>query len=112
MPTEAHYRSAAADLRGRARTYVDAAAWAPPRPARRFVGDGPVAHRVDREFEGLLRQLVAVADELRRVAGECERRAEVCRAYRLDLARHLALPDEIRGHVPRPARPAPWVEIG
>lgn len=110
MPTESQYRSAAGDFRMRANTFRDTAAWAPPRPSSGFTGDGPIATAVDDGFAGALRRLVDAAGELDAVAGECERRADVCRGYYAELRAYASLPWHIREYVPYPARPAWWVE--
>ena len=110
MPTEHEYRAAAHDLRVLARGHRDAIAWAPRRPATGFTGDGPVADAIDTGFDRALRWLSDAADQIDRAASECERRADVCRAHRHDLARWDELPLHIRERVPVPARPAPWVD--
>lgn len=109
MPTESQYRSAADEFRTRAGTYRETAAWAPTQPASGFTGDGPIATAVDDAFVGVLRRLTDAAGELDAVAGECERRAEVCRNYYAELRTYASLPWNVREHIPYPSRPAWWV---
>ncbi len=110
MPTESQYRSAADEFRRRALAHRETIAWSSPRPSQRFVGDGPVADRIDRAVEMVLRRLGDAADQLDGAARECERRAAVCRAYHDDLRRYGALPWHIREHTVEPTRPARWVD--
>jgi hypothetical protein len=111
MPNQHEYQAAAEDLRWRARAYRDAIAWSPRRPAGDFTGPGPVADAIDAGHRLALRALGAAADEIETIAAECDRRAEVCRAYRQDLATYHALPHGIREHARVPVRPATWVDV-
>lgn len=110
MPTEHHYRTAADDLRLRARAYRDTVAWSPRRVADGFTGDGPVGEAVTDGYRRTLVALEGAADRFEAAAAECERRADVCRDHRRALDRWWALPDQIRAVTSAPARPASWVD--
>lgn len=110
MPTESQYRYAAEEFRRRALGHREAIAWSPPRPSERFVGDGPVADRIDRTVGVILRRLGHAADQLDVAARECERRADVCHAYHDAVRRYVSLPSHIREYTVEPIRPARWVD--
>lgn len=111
MPTQHQYHDAAEDLRSQARAHRDAVAWSPRSPSGDFTGPGPIADVVDESHRRVLRALAAAAVELDAAASECERRAEVCRSFRVELDRFRSLPYEVRQHMAEPVRPATWVDL-
>jgi hypothetical protein len=112
MPTEGQYRSAATRFRQLSTAYGSDATFAPRTPSVQVVSAGLVADAIDFEHGTAIGALLTASDDLGRLASECERRADVCRSYRLAVQRwaeQLDTPMSEPGR--RPVPPASWVDL-
>ena len=77
---------------------------------RAAIATGPVQVSVDGALGALRDHLVRAGDELRRLAGVCDHRADVCADYARAVWRYGQLGWDERWLVRPPVRPATWVE--
>lgn len=113
MPTAGEYETMAVRFDGRANdlealpaTFV--ASLSPE------VMVGPLVRAVDQTFQVSARNLITAATLLRDVAGECRRRAEVCRDYTQAVNRYryaMSQPDTDRSSLRMPWAPS-WARYG
>lgn len=110
MPTADDYTAAASRFRATAEQLAREAgaqtAWDPSR----FLGDGSVATTVADSLAEVRAALTAASDHLATLAVTCDRRAEVCAAYRREVWRYSQLPLLVRLVVSPPTRPARWAD--
>jgi hypothetical protein len=107
MPTAEHYDDAAGRYLALAARLTDEIALAPRHAT--FVGAGRVRDVIETTTQHGIGSLRTAVEDLLRLAAVCERRAEICRRFRLQLRRYDELPESIRVDVARPSRPYPWV---
>ena len=108
MPTFIEYHAAAESCRALGRRLRDDAT------RSRSVADivtGPVADALQERADELRRHLLDASHALGELAGLCDRRAEVCRAYAHALERWTQLGIVERAVTARPRPPAVWVEV-
>jgi len=110
MPRASAYRHAAASLRHASARLADLALRHRNLGPERIAAIGPVAELHGDAVDEARRQLALASDELRRLAGLCERRALVCDDYARRVGHHRSLPPLERLMTPPPVRPADWVD--
>lgn len=110
MPTADDYTAAASRFRSAADRLVREAGAAQTWDPSRHLGEGPVLASIDDSLTTIRASLGAAADHLVSLAVECDRRAEVCEAYRRAIGRYGQLPWIEQIVTPVPSRPAWWAD--
>lgn len=109
MPSEHDYRSAAHHFRAVASELADNK----PTHWMGFASTGVDSMWVNLTMSAgviqVARQMGAAIDELHSLANECERRASICRSYRLRWRRWLNASATERELMDYPYKPASWV---
>lgn len=109
MPTAHEYREAARRLRRLSgQLSLDVLTIRTAHDVER-VASGPVRMILENALDALDVATTRATDELDRLAGVCERRAEVCAEYAGDVWRHRLLSGGAPW-VPPPPRPAWWAD--
>lgn len=110
MPDAHDYRAAAVRLRRLGSQLVDDSVVVhAATDAARIVG-GPIGTSIDRSRDAVVSDVENARAELDRLAGICDRRAEICARFTDDLVRHRHLAETVGRWVPAPVPPAWWVE--
>ena len=103
------YRAAAADLRRSGDDLTDLALLHRRFDAGSIGAIGPIATIHDDAVDATGGHLAPASSELERLAGECDRRADVCDDYQRRLRDWFDLPWVERLLTPPPLPPAAWV---
>lgn len=109
MPRAVDYRLAAQIFRSRRDQLAEAGHRDRSVPSLAAVG--PVVEYTAAAQLRLRHLFLTASAEFDALAGVCERRADVCDAYAAELAAHDRLDVWERIWVPRPRRPATWVDV-